>query len=56
MRTETEMQSTLKMLEKTFDIDVSEARNLNGLELDEWLQRVEDKLFNDLSKTTQQKP
>jgi len=56
MRAESEMQNTLQMLEKTFDIDVSEARELNGQELDEWLQKIECQLFNELSKTTQQKP
>jgi len=48
MRTESEMQSTLQMLQKTFGIDVSEAIKLNAQELEEWLKRVEDDLFNQL--------
>jgi len=47
MRTESEMQSTLQMLEKTFDIDVSEGRKLNGHELEKWLQRIEYEVFNE---------
>jgi len=38
MRTESEMQITLQMLEKTFDIDVSPGRELKGEELEKWLR------------------
>jgi len=48
MRTESEMQITLQMLEKTFDIDVSPGRELKGEELEKWLVEIEHALFNQI--------
>lgn len=50
MRTETEMQSTLQTLEKTFGVDVSDAKKMNGKELESWLENVEQALFNELAQ------
>jgi len=49
------MQNTLQMLQKTFDIDVSEARELNGKELEKWLEIIEYKIFSELVNQPQQK-
>ena len=45
MRTEAEMQITLKTLQQDFGVDITRAQGLHGLELQAWLEAAEDEVF-----------
>lgn len=47
-RTEEEMQITLRRLALEFEVDTAPAQGLAGLELEAWLDQVEDRLFEQL--------
>jgi len=49
MRTEIEMQHTLKTLELIFHVDVTDAQDLHGEALANWLEKAEKELFENLS-------
>ena len=45
MRTDEEMQITLRTLQLSFGVDVSPAAGLHGHELQQWIERAEDAVF-----------
>lgn len=45
MRTDEEMQITLETLRVDFGVDVRPAASLQGAELQQWIERVEDEVF-----------
>lgn len=45
MRTDEEMQITLRTLRDDFGVDVAPAEGLNGQELATWLEQAEDAVF-----------
>ena len=45
MRTDEEMQITLETLRVDFGVDVNSAQGLSGTDLQQWIERAEDEVF-----------
>lgn len=45
MRTDEEMQITLRTLQQSFGVDVTPAEGLHGLVLEAWIEQAEDAVF-----------
>lgn len=45
MRTDEEMQITLRTLQQSFGVDIAPAQGLSGTAMAAWLEQVEDAVF-----------